>query len=77
LQQENVVHKNDDELKLDAAVAKELAEAKIVIAQTLMDLTKMMPLKLLQALWCKRKNFQNIMIWGILVIWLGNVVRFH
>jgi hypothetical protein len=40
LQEDNVVLKNDDELKLDAAAAKELAETKIVIAQTLMDLHK-------------------------------------
>jgi hypothetical protein len=38
LQQDNIVHKNGDELKLDQAAAKELDEAKIVIVQTLMDL---------------------------------------
>jgi hypothetical protein len=37
MQEDNVVLKND-ELKLDQATAKELAEAKIGIAQTLMDL---------------------------------------
>jgi hypothetical protein len=37
LQEDNVVQKND-ELELDQAAAKELVEAKIVIAQTLMDL---------------------------------------
>jgi hypothetical protein len=40
LQQNNVAFKNDDELELDTAAAKELTEAKIVIAQTLMDLHK-------------------------------------
>jgi hypothetical protein len=35
-----VVHKIDDDLELDSAAAKELVEAKIVIAQTLMDLHK-------------------------------------
>jgi hypothetical protein len=42
LQQDNVAFKNDDEFQvdfeLDAAAAKELAEAKIVTAQTLMGL---------------------------------------
>jgi hypothetical protein len=81
LQQDNVVHKNDDEFqidfKLDAAAAKELVEAEIVIAQILMDFMKRVALKLLQVLGCKRKNFQKITIWGILAVWLGNVVPFH
>jgi hypothetical protein len=38
LQQNNVAFKNDDELKLHPAAAKELTEAKIVIAQILKDL---------------------------------------
>jgi hypothetical protein len=44
MQEDNVAFKNDDEFQvdfeLDAAAAKQLAEAKIVIAQTLMDLHK-------------------------------------
>jgi hypothetical protein len=40
MQEDNVAFKNDDVLKLDSAAAKELAEAKIVTAQTWMDLHK-------------------------------------
>jgi hypothetical protein len=40
LQYDNVVLKDDAELELEPAIAKELTEAKVVTAQTLMDLHK-------------------------------------